>query len=286
MSFKLDSLSSEVYWRSALYRTKSAIKSSSLLPLETQIIRVYNQRESNFELRTLVSDNPPHLPKAGPRDNPFLPTDKQLEIAQIGNDHSLILNKYPVQIGHMLLITKKWSPQKGWLTINDLKALEIVHSDTNGLWFFNSSPKAGASQPHRHLQLLRRGSDDLICPRNKWFQSISQDKSFGNNSLTKSTSVIGIDCSSLCADELYEKYLKCCKNMSIGSPVNDREPKKPYNLLISNNWIALIRRSQDNSMGFSINALGFAGYLLATNKSNIKWLDKYGPEKLLEGVVD
>ena len=95
-----------------------------------------------------------------------------------------------------------------------------------------------------------------------------------------------IESASLCAEELYDKYLICCKKMSIGSPENEAEPTKPYNLLISNNWIAIIRRSQDNCMGFNINALGFAGYLLATPNSNLKWLDKYGPSKLLEGVVN
>ena len=61
---------------------------------------------------------------------------------------------------------------------------------------------------------------------------------------------------------------------------------KPYNLIISRNWIALIRRSKEGIMGYSINALGFAGYLLATNESDIKWLDHYGPEYLLQNVVD
>jgi len=31
--------------------------------------------------------------------------------------------------------------------------------------------------------------------------------------------------------------------------------------------------------------LGFAGYLLVTEKSNINYLKKYGPEKLLENFV-
>ena len=36
---------------------------------------------------------------------------------------------------------------------------------------------------------------------------------------------------------------------------------------------------------FSINGLGFAGYLLVTEKSNINYLKKFGPEKLLECFV-
>ena len=56
-------------------------------------------------------------------------------------------------------------------------------------------------------------------------------------------------------------------------------------MLITNNWIAIIKRKYDHVHGFSVNGLGFAGYLLVTEKSNINYLKKYGPEKLLENFV-
>ena len=90
---------------------------------------------------------------------------KILEIDKIGDNHQLILNKYPVQKGHILLITNKWKPQNGWLDIKDWRAIQQVNNDTSGLWFFNSSPIAGASQPHRHFQLLRRSKDEISYPR-------------------------------------------------------------------------------------------------------------------------
>ena len=49
--------------------------------------------------------------------------------------------------------------------------------------------------------------------------------------------------------------------------------------------MALIRRSQDQVMGFSVNALGFAGYLLATHRSELAWLQTHGGEQLLRQVV-
>ena len=45
------------------------------------------------------------------------------------------------------------------------------------------------------------------------------------------------------------------------------------------------KKKNDNIHGFSINGLGFAGYLLVTENSNINYLKKYGPEKLLESFV-
>ena len=49
--------------------------------------------------------------------------------------------------------------------------------------------------------------------------------------------------------------------------------------------MALIKRSQDQVRGFSVNALGFAGYLLATQGSDLAWLQSHGGEQLLRQVV-
>ena len=84
---------------------------------------------------------------------------------------------------------------------------------------------------------------------------------------------------------LLELYLELCKKLGLGDPINDKKPRYPYNLLITNNWIAIIKRKNDHIHGFSINGLGFAGYLLVTEKSNINYLKKFGPEKLLENFV-
>ncbi len=85
---------------------------------------------------------------------------------------------------------------------------------------------------------------------------------------------------------LFELYLELCKKLGLGDPILDMKPRYPYNLLITNKWIAIIKRSNDHIHGFSINALGFAGYLLVTEKSDINYLKKYGPEQLLEKSID
>ena len=84
---------------------------------------------------------------------------------------------------------------------------------------------------------------------------------------------------------LFELYLELCKKLGLGDPISNIQPKYAYNLLITNKWIAIIKRKYDHIHGFSINGLGFAGYLLVTEKSNINYLKKFGPEKLLESFV-
>ena len=276
-------MSRETYWEKALKQTRLSIHKNSLYPLETKVVTREFYEKNDFIIRKLDTSKFKKKIYYGPNQNPFNPWEKILEIERIGNNHQLILNKYPVQKGHILLITNSWKPQNGWLDINDWDAIQKVNKDTSGLWFFNSSPIAGASQPHRHIQLLRRSNDEVSCPRDKWFL----DLKVSNNKETKLKKSIVVSHFNFLENSscIYNLYLELTKKIGLGDPINDKKPRYPYNILITNNWIAIIRRRYDHLHGFSINGLGFAGYLLITEKSDINYLKEYGPEKLLENFV-
>jgi ATP adenylyltransferase len=276
-------MSLEIYWKKALNQTRLSIDEGSLYPLKTKIITSDLYKNNDFIIRKLDTSKFNKNKIYGPKQNPFCPWEKILEIDKIGDDHQLILNKYPVQKGHILLITNNWKPQNGWLDINDWKAIQKVNKDTSGLWFFNSSPIAGASQPHRHFQLLRRSKEEIACPRENWFLQMNLKKSCGSK-LTKNIIVSKFNFFEN-SISLFELYLELCKKLDLGNPTIDKKPRYPYNLLITNKWIAVIKRKYDHIHGFSINGLGFAGYILVTEKSDVNYLKKYGPEKLLESFV-
>ena len=273
----------EIYWEKALKQTEFSIKKKCLFPLKTIDITNDIYKSSDFIIRKLDTSIFYKSRIFGPKPNPFRPWETILEIDRIGSNHQLILNKYPVQKGHLLLITNTWKPQNGWLELEDWEAIKEVNMDTSGLWFFNSCKEAGASQPHRHIQLLRRNSDDKACPRENWFLNYMESK-IGDTKLFKSVIVNNIDMRNS-AESLYQIYLDLSSKIGLGSPKIDHSPKLAYNILLTNKWIALIRRTRDNVYGFSINSLGFAGYLLVTRISNNNYLKKNGPEKLLENFV-
>ena len=274
---------SERYWEKALDQTNVSITKGSLYPLETKVVTSDFYNKNDFIIRKIDTSKFNKKICYGPKQNPFNPWEKILEIEKIGNNHQLILNKYPVQKGHILLITNSWKPQNGWLDINDWGAIQEVNKDTSGLWFFNSSPTAGASQPHRHIQLLRRSYDEISCPREKWFLNLEVN----NDNETKLKRSIIVSHFNFLANPscLYNLYLELTKEIGLGDPKNDKKPRYPYNILITSHWIAIIKRRFDHLHGFSINGLGFAGYLLITERSDINYLRKYGPEKLLENFV-
>jgi len=276
---------SESIWSKALEISKKAVKCGAVIPLNTIKYKTIEEC-CDFELRFLKSPIPKYLTEYGPKRNPFIPWDSRLQIKPINDQHTLILNKYPVQIGHMLLITSSWKPQNGWLHEDDFAAILKVDNDTTGLWFFNSSKEAGASQPHRHFQLLPRHHNESVCPRYQWFCSLLNNTEDYNSEISHCISIRprnkNKDSSS---NDLFSSYKSMISELNIGEIDIINKPLKPYNLLLTSEWIALITRKTDRSNGFSINALGFAGYFLGTKKSDVETLIKFGPEKILKDVI-
>jgi len=273
----------EIYWEKALQKTKISINSKSLFPLKTIDITNNLYKGNDFIIRELDITKFKKNNLIGPKINPFKPWENILEIDSIGNDHQLILNKYPVQLGHILLITNEWKEQNGWIDIKDWEAIKEVNKDTSGLWFFNSGPLAGASQPHRHIQLLRRDSSELSCPRENWILDFNnanyKNKKFCKNIIIKKFS------KSFNEENIYKIYKDLSFKLGLGEPKIDKRPRFPYNMIFTDKWIVLIKRKTDNLFGISVNALGFAGYILVTEKSDIKYLKKIGPENLLENFL-
>lgn len=265
-------------WQKARIQSELALGSGALVPLTTEIIA--RPGFNPFVLRRLTDRTPKHLRLGGPKPNPFLPWDRNLEVARLGKSHAVILNKYPVQAAHVLLISQNWQPQSGWLTAQDWQAVAEVATDTDGLWFFNSSTRAGASQPHRHLQLLPRQCGEQSCPMEPallrqiagethpwpWRYALSKRHPGGNH----------LDLEGL--------YLEHLVHLGLGNPQSDLQPQGAHNVLFCDRWYLTIVRSQEHCAGFSVNALGFAGYLLATESSDLAWLDRNGPLALLEQV--
>lgn len=96
-----------------LERSQRALARGALVPLATE--RVEQPGQGPFVLRRLLSATPKHLRSAGPKPNPFLPWDPDLEVERLADTHLVLLNKYPVQEGHLLLITQRWAPRRaGW----------------------------------------------------------------------------------------------------------------------------------------------------------------------------
>jgi len=86
--------------------------------------------------------------------DPFLPCDKDLFVQELCGTHNLVLNKFNVSNYHSIIATKEYEKQTDPLNKFDFKAIWECIIDCNMLCFFNCGPSSGASQPHKHVQLL------------------------------------------------------------------------------------------------------------------------------------
>ncbi|KIE02731.1 5',5'''-P-1,P-4-tetraphosphate phosphorylase 2, partial [Metarhizium majus ARSEF 297] len=130
-----------------------------------------------FQLRfSPALANKPKPPQQDASSSPKQPSDPfanpppALYIADVGPSHYLVLNKFAIVPEHFILATKEFKQQTDALEEADLEAtLACIEAfepaDGEGLFaFFNSGEHSGASQPHRHIQLLpiARMRDGLV----------------------------------------------------------------------------------------------------------------------------
>ncbi|XP_063901775.1 uncharacterized protein LOC135121387 [Zophobas morio] len=143
---------------------RRALKLGALFPLRNQIFFLWDSvLEINFELRVaeiltkkVSADNSLAFQK-----NPFLPYDSELYICDLGNSHVCLLNKYSVVKNHILVVTKNYRHQSDSLTQDDIEAWKMGIKMLKGIGFFNCGPESGASQPHKHFQVIP-GKSELI----------------------------------------------------------------------------------------------------------------------------
>lgn len=89
--------------------------------------------------------------------NPFLPPDPELFVCHLSPTHSLVLNKFNIVAHHSIVITREFVPQEEPMSDEDMNATWSVlrcMPGSGGLAYFNCGPSSGASQPHKHVQVI------------------------------------------------------------------------------------------------------------------------------------
>lgn len=271
----------------AQVQTAAALANGALQPIATESCWLEDQ-EQRFLVRMLSGWRAKH-PQAktqGPKPNPFQPYDPRLFVADAGDRHLWLLNKFPVINQHLLLITRSYEPQTQWLRLADFEAIAVGLQAIDGFAFFNGGPLAGASQPHKHLQLVPLPLDQDCCQplplSDCWQASLAGDRSalpFQHaiaalpNLLEFSPQQAGV--------LLFETYRQLWQQFQID--VNgDRPPA--YNLLLTRQWLLIVPRSRASHLQINVNALGFAGALLVRDQLQLQQLQDLGPLQLLQTV--
>jgi ATP adenylyltransferase len=284
-----------------LERSGAALAAGALQPIRTEQTMVEDagvqfivRRVSSLE-RKREEARERELAKESARQ-PFLPPEPPLTVGEITPTHAGVLNKYPVVEHHLLVVTKRFAPQEEPLDRDDFAALAACLGEVDGLAFYNGGRDAGASQPHKHLQLvpLPLGAGPWGVPMEALFDCWAATGNVSRLLRLPFRHAFALlepalfENRGLAADRMQELYEEAIEAIgAIGEGAANDEPRRaaPYNLLVARRWMLAVRRSKEKFGSISVNALGFAGSLFMRDEEEMRRLREAGPMNVLRAVA-
>lgn len=294
-------------WQKLKAQSIHGLKVGALRPIETQAeyvedggVRFLIHVLANLSLKEKARKQQGKLAPA----NPFLPYDPDLYVTDISATHLCLLNKFNVVDHHFLIVTREYEPQTNWLTYGDFEAIAHCLAELNGLVFFNGGTVAGASQPHKHMQVIPRADadSDIVFPIEPIIQSASTETACSASLLPFRHAILSLENSFFkqAADGITniesraEHYLSCYHTLlnavgitsdPQGSETHWRGVQSaPYNFICTRHWMMIVPRSQEKHAGISVNSLGFVGSLLVKDQTTLEQLKAMGPLNLICSV--
>lgn len=254
--------------------SEQALRSGALVPLSTNV-EIIRDDGVAFEVRYAVALAKKERASAAPVD-PFEPFEPELFVANVetnearGDDstHVLVLNKFPVMADHVLLITRRFAPQLGVPTREDWIACEQLMGAMNGLFFYNGGVLAGASQEHRHFQ--------LVPGEGPWPIEAALGRLPFRHALVRRPTSLAAGFHDACAE----------LGIDLSGPL-----MPPLNLLATREWLMVVPRTrehwidEDTGHRVSVNALGFAGLVLVRSETLIAPLRRFGLLRMLDAIT-
>ncbi len=223
------------------------------------------------------------IPKAGdkPGDfNPFLPYEADLHVAHLSPTHAALLNKFQSRPGHLVVVTKTFVPQERPLDDADFGAAARLLAELDGLAFYNSGPAAGASQRHRHLQII----PDLEAPIAALLPAASAP-----GVLTRAPGLPFAHLYVRLPPGLFADVAAAAPRLAAWVRAAYREtgvartPDEagPYNLVLTRDWLLFVPRRAESVAGVSLAGLSFAGLIGLRSAEQMRVVRDYGPMRML-----
>ena len=279
-------------WSRILETTRKALNCGVLKPIQTEgkivgdggvdfQIRIVSSLARKEADKILLSEN---SKGENEKPNPFLPYEEEMFVEDISNTHLCLLNKFNVIEHHLLIVTRAFEHQERLLTVRDFNAIWRCMTEFEGLAFYNGGKIAGASQDHKHLQLipLPMSSTGRAVPMEGLFEQPQETPGLVAglpfvHAFKRFSSITGVP-HDMAAQVLHQMYRLMLQQVEM-NPFTEREEtlqSRHYNLLFTREWMLLVPRSREYFESISVNALGFAGALLARTPEEMDLIQKKG----------
>ncbi len=277
-------------WTRVIEQTQHALNCGALRSIPTDY-EIVEQDGINFLVRILANltrketatQQQAQTVTSGEVFNPFLPYEKDLFVANLSETHVCLLNKFNVVDYHLLIVTRAFEEQESLLTLQDFLALWTCLAEYDGLAFYNAGKNAGASQRHKHLQLiplpLLSGSAIAI---ETWLASAEFEGEIAiipqlpfAHGLMRLSSWAQPD---KAAGETLASYYTLLDQLNLRAG-------SAYNLLATREWLLMVPRSRESFESISVNSLGFAGSLFVHDQAQMQLLKDRQPMTILTQVA-
>ena len=222
--------------------------------------------------------------KDAPRlaENPFLDPEPHLVVGPVGDEHLALLNKFSVIREHLLLVTRRFLDQRTLLREQEFAALAPCMKDSEVLAFYNGGQEAGASQKHKHIQVVTLP----LSPRHSVPMDVLMEREadalpFPHAFMRLSEGDIGRPA---VMHANYRQLLERCAVRAIRRDGVDWQ-SQPYSLVVTHEWMLAVPRSRDRFAGISINTLAFAGSFFVRDALQLAAIAQAGPMNVLKSVA-
>jgi len=272
-----------------------ALASGALQPIQTDQetiedggVRFVVRCVSSLALKHLERHRHASRSATGQAANPFLPPEPDLFVGDVSPTHFALLNKFYVIDRHLLVVTRAFADQETLPDEADFAALVACMAEMPSLGFYNGGATAGASQPHKHLQIvpLPLAADGPPAPIEAVLEAARGAAGI--------VSVPGLPfrhafawCDPLAdAARLVPLFRAMLAAVGVGAIERDGVPcqSAPYSLLVADRWMLVAPRTREHFGSISINALGFAGSLFVRDAGELAALRQAGPMAALRAV--
>ena len=266
------------FWAGVVDRAEAALASGAMHSFECQLEYV---QDAGVEFVLRVATRLPRGETAAGRTaqapalarDPLDDPEPALIVRDLTPTHRALLNKFSVLREHLLVVTKRHEDQRDLLNERDFEALAVCMEDAEVLAFYNGGPEAGASQSHKHLQVVTLP----LSPRH----SVPIDAL-----LTSSKDALPFRHAALRLDpgqaarpaEMLAAYRELHRRAGLVAP-------QPYSLLATHEFMLVVPRSGDRYEGISINSLAFAGSFFVRDAKHAHLIAAGPPMAVLKSVA-
>ncbi|CAG8491181.1 3056_t:CDS:2 [Dentiscutata heterogama] len=292
-------------------RYDRALQRGELLFIESEVAHI-KEKDIEFEIRVAPSLAKKPTGNLGvneqqqkPKANPFLPYSQELLVQEHGK-YNILLNKFCVVPQHIVIATKEFEKQTDPLNPEDLECVWYCIMQIKSrpsLAFFNCGELSGASQPHKHLQLIPLPEDARFTPPINsciygtqefkkpgeifeipelpyvhYIALLDPQRITGHLGHNEEASQYLNDVFHSLLDAMIEGLHKQSSSISLNS--------LSYNFVMTHTWFMIVPRSKEKyDEQISVNSLGFAGMLLARSEEELELIKNAGVLNILESVA-